>query len=546
MRFNLKLTMMTFGLAAMMACNQNPASLTEKSPLQLKVDEYARFDLAADLSKLSDKEKQMIPILIDVAEIMDGLFWKQTYGDKEALLKTLTDSAMMQFAMINYGPWERLNGNKPFVEGVGEKPLGAGFYPVDMTKEEFEALVHPDKTGLYTILNRDAEGKLQVVAYSEAYKPELEKAASLIRKAAELAEDAGLKKYLELRADALLSNDYYPSDFAWMEMKENGVDFVVGPIENYEDALYGYKTAFESFVLIKDREWTSRVIHYASLLPQLQKSLPVADQYKKEMPGSDSDLGVYEAVYYGGDCNSGSKTIAINLPNDPKIHVEKGSRKLQLKNVMRAKFEKILVPIANMMINPEQQKHIKFDAFFENVMFHEVGHGLGVTRTLDGKFNIREALKESYTSIEEAKADILGLYLVNQLAQMGEMKNKDMMDNYVTFMAGIFRSVRFGASSAHGKANMITFYYFMENGAVAYDAATGYYTVNYDNMKKSVSDLASLILTMQGDGNYDEAVKLIATKGVVGEALQKDLDRIGSAGIPRDIVFNQGKTILGF
>ncbi|HBZ66193.1 MAG TPA: Zn-dependent hydrolase [Bacteroidales bacterium] len=546
MRLNFKLTMVLLALAAMTACKQKPASTSEKTSVQMKLDEYARFELTADMSQLSEKEKQMIPLLIDVADIMDGLFWKQSYGDKEALLSSIADSATREFVKINYGPWERLNGNISFVEGIGEKPAGARFYPVDMTKEEFEKLDNADKTGLYTILTRNANGGLEVVPYSVAYKEELGKAAHLIRKAAELAEEPRLKKYLELRADALLSNDYYASDFAWMEMKDNGIDFVVGPIENYEDALYGYKAAFESFVLVKDKEWTARVGHYASLLPQLQKSLPVPDKYKKETPGSDSDLGVYEAIFYAGDCNSGSKTIAINLPNDPKIHVEKGSRKLQLKNVMRAKFEKILVPIAELLVNPEQRKHIKFDAFFENVMFHETGHGLGVTRTLDGKLTTREALKEAYSSIEEGKADILGLYLVNQLNEMGELKDKDMMDNYVTFMAGIFRSVRFGASSAHGKANMITFYYFMEHGAISYDAANGYYTVNYEKMKQAVSDLSGLILTMQGDGNYDAAVKLIAEKGTVGEGLQKDLDRIGSAGIPRDIVFAQGKGILGY
>jgi phage baseplate assembly protein gpV len=545
MRLKSKFAMTLFALATLVACNQKNANHETKSLMQAKVDEYARFELSADLSALTEKERAMLPLLIDAAEIMDNLFWKQSYGDKDALLASITDTAIRNFVLINYGPWERLNGNEPFVEGVGPKPLGAQFYPIDMTKEEFEALDHPDKASLYTMIQRNAEGKLEVIPYSVAFKPELEKASQLIRKASELAEDAKLKTYLELRADALLSNDYYPSDFAWMEMKDNGIDFVVGPIENYEDALYGYKAAFESFVLVKDKEWSSRVIHYASLLPQLQKSLPVPEEYKKEMPGSDSDLGVYEAVFYAGDCNSGSKTIAINLPNDPKIHVEKGSRKLQLKNVMRAKFEKILLPISELVIVPEQRKHVKFDAFFENVMFHETGHGLGVTRTLDGKLTIREALKEAYSSIEEAKADILGVYLVGQLNEMGELKDKDMMDNYVTFVAGIFRSVRFGASSAHGKANMMTFYYFLDHGAVSYDDATGYYTVNHDNMKKAVSDLAGMILTMQGDGNYDAAVKLIAEKGNVNEALQKDLDKIGSAGIPRDIVFDQGKGVLG-
>ncbi|MEJ5317405.1 MAG: Zn-dependent hydrolase [Tenuifilum sp.] len=518
---------------------------TQETEMQKKVNEFAPVELRVDIISLSDKEKQMLPLLFEIAEIMDELFWLQTYGDKEELLSKISDEATRDFVMINYGPWERLNDNKPFVEGYGEKPLGANFYPKDMTREEFEAFQATDKTSLYTIIIRNADGKLESVPYHVAYKEKIDKAADLLRKAAELAEDEGLKKYLTLRADALQTDDYFASDLAWMDMKTNNIDFVVGPIENYEDALFNYKAAYEAYILIKDLDWTQKINRFAALLPKLQESLPVEPEYKKEKPGIDSDLGVYEVAYYAGDCNSGSKTIAINLPNDPRVHLEKGSRKLQLKNAMKAKFEKILLPIGNMLIAEEQRDNIKFDAFFENVMFHEVAHGLGIKNLVNGKGTVREALKEMHSALEEGKADILGLYMVSQLAQMGELPEKDMMDNYVTFVAGIFRSVRFGAASSHGKANMVCFNYLKERGAFERIPETGTYRVNYEKMTEAMNSLAKDILTLQGNGDYAAVKKLFEEKGFITDELQADLNRVAEANIPRDINCIQGKELLG-
>jgi hypothetical protein len=486
----------------------------------------------------------MLPLLFDAAAIMDEIFWQQTIGNKEAFLLRISDETTRRFAEINYGPWDRLNGNKPFITGIGAKPLGANFYPADITKEEFEALQNPDKSSLYTLIRRNGDGSLRVVWYHEAYASKVKKASDLLKQAAALAEDAGLKKYLELRAEALLTDKYQESDFAWMDMKTSNIDFVVGPIENYEDALFGTKAAQEAFILIKDVEWSERLAHFAALLPELQKGLPVDQKYKNEVPGSDADLNAYDVVYYAGDCNSGSKTIAINLPNDEEVQLKKGSRKLQLKNAMKAKFDKILVPISDMLIDESQRKYIKFDAFFANTMFHEVAHGLGIKNTLDGKGTVREALKEQYSAIEEAKADILGLYMVTRLFEMGELKEGEVMDNYVTFMAGIFRSVRFGAASAHGKANMLTFAHFSENGAFTYQA-NGTYMVNFDKMKLAVESLGGMILSMQGDGNYEKVKDLIPTKSVIPVQLQSDLEKLKSASIPVDIVFEQGKSQLG-
>ncbi|SDB88504.1 dipeptidyl-peptidase 3 family protein [Williamwhitmania taraxaci] len=521
------------------------AEKQQPSIMQSKVDAFAEVELKSDISALSPKEKELLVYLFDAATVMDDIYWEQAYGNKKELLDTCSDAGEKQFLEINYGPWERLNANNAFIPRFGAKPLGANYYPSNMTEQEFNTFEDSTKTSLYTIIKRGDDGKLLSIPYHVAYKYKIQKAADLINKAAKLAEDVGFKKYLELRAEALLTDEYYSSDMAWMDMKTNNIDFVVGPIENYEDARYNYKAAHEAFILIKDQEWTKKLARYASLLPKLQQLLPVEAKYKTEIPGSSSDLGVYDAVYYQGDCNAGSKTIAINLPNDARVQLEKGSRKLQLKNSMRYKFEKILEPIGKILITPDQQKNIKFDAFFENVMFHEVSHGLGIKNTINNKGNVRGALKEKYSTIEEAKADILGVYQVLQLTKMGEITNKDLMDNYVTFMAGIFRSVRFGAASAHGKANMLTFNYFKEKGAFTRDENSATYSVNFDKMTEAISSLGGLILTLQGNGDYEGTAQLIEKMSVIDPTLAADLNRINQAGIPTDIRFKQGKKVLG-
>ncbi len=528
------------------ACNQgeNKEEQNESlSPMEIKVNEFASFKLTSDLSKLSEKERQILPLLFEAAQIMDEIFWIEAFGDKQLVLDSAKDEASRQFVEINYGPWERLKGNEAFIPSFGAKPAGANFYPGDMTKEEFEAFAAKDKTSLYTMIRRDSAGKLVSIPYHQFFNDKVTKAADLLKKAAELAEDAGLKNYLTLRAAALLNDDYFASDMAWMDMKTNGIDFVIGPIENYEDALFGYKAAHEAYILIKDREWSDRLAKFSALLPELQKGLPVADNYKKETPGSSSDLNAYDVVYYAGDCNAGSKTIAINLPNDEKVQLKKGSRRLQLKNAMQAKFDKILKPISGLIIDSAQQQHVKFTSFFENTMFHEVAHGLGIKNTINKKGSVRDALKETYSAIEEAKADILGLYLVTKLQEMGQL-DIDIKDNYVTFVAGIFRSVRFGGASAHGMANLMTYNYFKEKEAFTINA-NGTYIINFDKMKEAMNSLSELIITMQGNGDYDGVANMIATKAVIDDILKADLEKISTAGIPRDIVFEQGKEALG-
>ncbi len=513
--------------------------------LKKKVDAFAEFELNADISHLSDNQKKMLGIFFDIAKIMDNIFWKQTYGNKAELFEKLKTEDEKAFCRINYGPWERLNADKPFINGIKEKPKGVQFYPKDMTTNEFELFDDADKISQYTVIRRDENGKLKTVWYHDEYKNEITQVVKLLEEAAELAENENLKKYLLLRAKAFQTDDYFESDLAWMNIKDNDVDFVVGPIETYEDALYGYKASHEAFILIKDKEWSKKLKRFAALMPEMQKQLPVDDKYKKEEPGRGSDLGAYQVVYYAGDANSGGKTIAINLPNDERVHLEKGSRRLQLKNAMQAKFDKILIPIADLLIAKDQRKHITFDAFFENTMFHETAHGLGIKETINGKGKVRDALKEVASTLEEGKADILGLFFITKLHEMGEFKEKDLMNNYVTFMASIFRSIRFGASSAHGVANMLRFNYFKDRGAFTYNKDTKRYSINFDKMKEAMISLSEKILTIQGDGDYLAAKKWIEEKGMVDPLLQADLDRVNNSGIPMDIVFKQGKEILG-
>lgn len=525
--------------------NSDQEKTTQIKPetMQQRVNEYTKVKLTTDLAKLTDREKKIIPVLINAAKIMDTLFAYQTYGNLDSLTDATKDSATRAFVRINYGPWDRLHNDTPFISGVGAKPLGANFYPVDMTKEEFEQSNIKEKTSLYTFIRRNVNGGLYSVPFHVQFKEQLNRAAGLLRQASSLAEDPGLKNYLSLRADALVSDQFQKSDLAWLDMKNNGLDLVIGPIETYEDQLFGYKASYESYVLIKDKEWSRRLAKYASLLPELQDSLPVDKKYKKEKPGSNGDLNAYDAVYYAGAANAGGKTIAINLPNDEEVQLKKGTRRLQLKNVMQAKFDKIMMPIADMLITPEQVKYVKFDAFFANTMFHEVAHGLGIKNTINGKGTVRKALKEHASALEEGKADILGIYMVEQLLNKGELTG-DLKEYYTTFIAGIFRSVRFGASDAHGVANMIRFNYFQDRGAFE-RLSDGTYRVNYDKMKDAIDALSNLILTLQGEGDYAGVAKLVTEKGKVSPQLQKDLDRLKEANIPVDIIFDQGTSVLG-
>lgn len=538
----MKFSASVLGVAAM-ASVLSCTTQQQESPMKAKVEEYAQVELKSDLvNGLNDKEKELVKIFFQVGEITDDLFWKQTFGDK-SVLDTLTDSYAKKFAMIQYGAWDRLDNNKPFLPGYGEKLDVCNYYPHDITAEEFDALEDENKDSWYTVIRRNADGSLKSVWYHEEYADEIGRICTLLEKAVTLAEDPGLKNYLQKRIEAFKTDDYLESDLAWMDMKDSKVDFVTGPIESYDDKFRETKASYESFILLKDEARSKDLAKFVSMLPALQKELPCDPQYKTFVPGTSSDLNVYDAVFYAGDCNAGSKTIAINLPNDERVHAMKGTRRLQLRNSMKAKFDKIMMPIGELIVTPEQQKYLNFDAFFWNVTFHEVAHGLGVKQTVNTNESVDAVMGTEKTSWEEAKADILGLFMVTKLVEMGEITNITAEDAITTYIAGILRSVRFGAASSHGKANMMCFNYMEKAGAFTRDAQ-GQYVIDFQKAKEAMNGWAALILKTQGDGNVEFATKYRAENGGITPELQADLDKINSAGIPRDITFIQGKDVL--
>lgn len=505
--------------------------------LQQKVDEYAVVKLSSPLMEtLSDKDKQVLNLFRAAAVVTDDLFWQQTFGDK-SMMESLGDQAAKDFAMINYGPWDRLDDNAPFVDGYGDKPAGANYYPQDITPEEFAAFDDPDKNSPYTVLRRDDSGNLKCVWYRDEYRSSLDRICKYLEEAAMITENEGLKNYLLKRVQAFRTDDYYESDLAWMDMKDSNIDIVIGPVENYDDKLNELKTSYECFILLKDEERSSELAKYVSMLPELQKILPCPDEYKTFVPGTSSDLNVYDAIYYAGDCNAGSKTIAINLPNDDRVQAVKGTRRLQLHNSITAKFGKILLPIGRLLIEPEQQKHLRSEAFFWNVTFHEVAHGLGVKETVNGKGSVDDAMKDEKTTWEEAKADILGLFMVCNLIDRKEIPLISKEDAITTFIAGLVRSVRFGAASSHGKANMMCYNYLKDNGAFARNA-DGLYHIDYAKALEAINSWAGLILKTQATGDYEFAKAYTAKNAVIHEPLAADIANVNGHNIPRDIRFD--------
>ena len=528
-----RLCLMAATALAVAACAQK----TDDSALKEKVESYAVVEVKSPLyDALSENDKKIVGLFREAADIIDGLFWKQTFGDKSKI-EVLPDGYAKTYAMINYGAWDHLDDNNPFIDGYGAKPLGCQYYPQDMTMEEWNAFNDPDKLSLYTVVRRDENGALKTVWYRDEYKAELEKICALLEEAASLTENEGMRTYLNERVKAFRTDDYLASDLAWMDMKDCNMELVIGPIENYDDHLFEAKAAYESFILLKDEKRSANLAKYVGLLPTLQTMLPCKPEYKTFVPGTSSDLNVYDAIYYAGDCNGGSKTIAINLPNDERVHALKGTRRLQLYNSMMAKFNKILAPIGEVLVEQSQQKFLSADAFFWNVTFHEVAHGLGVKQTVNGKGTVDEAMGSEKTTWEEAKADILGLFMVNKLIEMGEITDITKEEAVTTFIAGIVRSVRFGFASSHGKANMMCYNFMEKQGAFSRNAE-GRYVVDFEKAAAAIDTWAALIIETQATGNQEFAKKFAAEYADITESLAGDIAKVNEAGIPRDIVFD--------
>ncbi len=536
-------------LALAVSCGEtNEAAPAQESKamteIQQKIDAYAPVLIEADVTHLTDKQQQIVKLLSEAGHISDQIFWLQSAHDAksvyDSLLASKDEDAKLyaEYTKINYGPYDVIYGNKRFVgEGIERRPYGAGFYPTDMTKEEFEKYVeeNPEQKealeSAYTVVKRDGD-KLIAVPYSKEY-PQIEKMAALLDSAAALSENESLKNYLVKLAIALRTDEYYEADLAWMDIKNNDLDLVLGPIENYQDEIFNYKTAFEAVVMVKDPEASKELAMFESNINEFQKRLPIDAKYITELSKTTNVLQVVNVAYFGGDCQKGTKTIAASLPNNPKVYTEKGSKKSMYKNMMTAKFENIVKPIAEKILDPTLVPDVDANAFTSFVTLHEVSHTLGRGTVYgDDKMDVRKALKELYSPIEENKADILGMYNFKHLYDMKVVDDDYMKKVVATYLPGLFRSIRFGSVSAHGRANLAQFNYLREKGAIKI-MEDGKYTIDMDIFFEKVGEMAHDVLTLQAEGNYEGTKKFLEKYSTMTPEIETMIESLKD--IPRDI-----------
>jgi hypothetical protein len=533
-------------LIAMIAGCASPKE--QESPLAAKIRRFVPTVITADTSKLSDGDRKALHKLVEAAAIMDKIYGHQVWSGYDALqIRLEADSSeegkeRLHYFLINRGPWSRLDHNEPFIDGVPRvKPPGANYYPEGMTKEEFLTWLatlpeteRKSATGFYTIIRRGPDRKLTIVPYSQEYRDLLVPAAALLREAAEYTDNASLKKFLTLRADAFLSNDYYASEVAWMDL-DSPIEPTIGPYEVYMDELFNYKAAFEAFICLRDDAETSRLARFSAQLQDIEDHLPIEKRYRNPRLGALAPIRVVEEVVTGGEARAGVQTAAFNLPNDERVTAEKGSKRVMLKNVQEAKFRAILTPIAAIAIDPAQQPLVSFDPFFTHILAHELMHGLGPhSITVNGKATtVRQALRELYSAIEEAKADISGLFALQYLIDKGVLDRSMEQKIYVTYLAGVFRSIRFGLNDAHGKGMALQFNYLLDHGAIVYNANGGWYSADPEKFKTATRDLTGEIMTLQAEGSYDKAKALLDNYAVIRPEMQKTIDALKD--LPVDI-----------
>ena len=520
----------------------------ESSDLEAKIKRFAPVEITADASKLSPGNKQALDKIIEASRIMDKIFIRQVWSGNEALKTKLEGDTSpqgllkMKYYNINMGPWSTLDHDEPFIEGVpNPRPPGANYYREDMTKDEFNTweatLSEEDQKkakGFFYTIRRDGNNKLMLVPYAEEYRGLLEPAGKLLREAAELTDNETLRKFLNGRADAFMSNDYYASDVAWMDL-DSPIDVTIGPYEVYMDKLFNYKAAFESFITLRNEEETAKLGMFSSQLQMLEDNLPIDPKYRNPKLGASAPIRVVDVVVVGGEAREGVQTAAYNLPNDERVTREKGSKRVMLKNVQEAKFKKILLPISSVVINEKQRPSISFEPFFTHILAHELMHGLGPhTLTKNGKqTTVRQEMKELSSALEEAKADISGLWALQFLMDKGIVRKEMEEQLYVTYLTGMFRSVRFGINEAHGKGVAVQFNYLTDEGAFAYDAGSGMFSVDIGKIKDAARSLSGIIMTIQAEGSYEKAKELFDRYAVIREPMQKALDRLKD--VPVDI-----------
>jgi hypothetical protein len=523
--------------------------------IETMIRRFAPVDLTADIASLPMNERQALAKLVEAAKVFDALFLRQVWEGNETMLMDLVrdasplGQARLRYFLINKGPWSRLDEDEPFIPGAPPKPEQANFYPAGATKEEVEAwlksLPDPEQrraTGFFTTIRRSPDGRFVAVPYSLEYQGEVARVAALLREAAALTQQATLKNYLEKRAAALLSNDYYDSDVAWMEL-DASVEPTIGPYEVYEDEWFNYKAAFEAFITVRDDVETQKLARFSGELQEIENNLPIDPKYRNPKLGALAPIRVVNTVFSSGDANRGVQTAAFNLPNDERVVAEKGSKRVMLKNNQEAKFRMVLQPISKVALSSADQAHVSFDAFFTHILMHELMHGLGPHNiTVDGRATtVRQEMKEASSAIEEAKADVSGLFALQYLVDRGKLDKALQETMYRTYLASMFRSIRFGINEAHGRGVAIQLNYFLDNGGVTV-AGDGTFAVNAERIRQNVTDLTRDIMTMQAVGDYAGAKQMMEKLAVVRPPVQALLDRLKDVPVdiePRFVTANQ-------
>jgi hypothetical protein len=521
-----------------------------------KISRFAPTTLTANTASLSPGDRKALSKIIEAARLLDPLFLRQVWSGNDALKKKLEaeNSAdgrqRLHYFLINDGPWSRLDNNEPFIEGVPrEKPPHANFYPDDITKEEFNSWLaglpvseKEKATGYFYTIRRDSAGKLMSVPYNVEYREFLEPAAKMLREAAALTTNQTLKDFLSKRADAFASNDYYASDVAWMDLNAP-IDVTIGPYETYEDELFGYKAAFEAYVTLTDAAESAKLQKFSQHLQELENNLPMDARYRNPKLGASAPMRVVNEVFASGEGNNGVQTAAFNLPNDERVVKEKGSARIMLKNVQDAKFNKVLIPITGVVLTPVQQRAVAFDSFFTHILMHELMHGLGAHNiTVGGQpTTVRLQLKELYSSIEEAKADVTGLWALQYLIDKGVISKQMQGTLYTTYLASMFRSVRFGLTESHARGVAMQFNYFTDEGAIEFDAATGKFSADDVKMKDAVRKLTNELLTIEAEGSYDKAKAILDKYSLIRPEMKGALDRLTDVPVDIEPIFPLAK-----
>ena len=541
----------TFIATSLLAQPAKRPHASDPKELPKAIRRFSPTLLTANTARLSAGDRRALAKIIAAAKYMDALFLRQVWSGNEELKKRLEADKtplgrmLLKYFLINDGPWSRLDENKAFIDGMPAKPAYANYYPDDITKEEFnawaESLSPAEKekaTGYFYTIRRDANRKLMTVPYSQEYREFLDPAAKLLREAAALTTNASLRDFLNKRAAAFASNDYYDSDVAWMDL-DAPIDLTIGPYETYEDELFGYKAAFEAYVTLRDDAETAKLAKFSGYLQELEDNLPIDPKYRNRKLGAASPIRVVNEVFGSGEGNSGVQTAAFNLPNDERVVKEKGSKRIMLKNVQDAKFLKVLTPIARAVLPAAQQRSISFDAFFTHILTHELMHGLGPHNiTVNGQpTTVRLQLKDRYSSIEEAKADVTGLWALQYLVDKGVIDRQMQRTLYTTYLASMFRSVRFGITESHGRGVAMQFNYFTDEGAIKYDERTGKFSVDESKIRDAVKKLTTELLTIEAEGSYEKANAILEKYAVIRPPMKSALDKLKNVPVDIEPIF---------